>query len=97
MLNKIFILNFTSTGMIPTREMTPHVPLTPEEIVQSYDTLQLEEVYAVIAYYLANRSEVDVYLREQEEESEALWQEIGGRPDYQEFRERLLNRRNNAQ
>ena len=34
MLNKKFILNFTSTGMIPTREMTPHVPLTPEEIVQ---------------------------------------------------------------
>ena len=26
---------------------------TPEEIVQSYDTLQLEDVYAVIAYYLA--------------------------------------------
>jgi len=70
---------------------------TPEEIVQSYDTLQLEDVYAVIAYYLANRFEVDVYLQEQEEESEALWQEIKGRPDYQEFRERLLNRRDNPQ
>jgi len=29
-----FILNFTPTGMIPTREMTPHVPLAPHEIVQ---------------------------------------------------------------
>jgi len=28
-----FILNFTPTGMIPTREMTPHVPITAEEIV----------------------------------------------------------------
>lgn len=28
-----FIVNFTPTGMIPTREMTPHVPLTPKEIV----------------------------------------------------------------
>ena len=27
-----FILNFTPTGMIPTREMTPEVPLSPEEI-----------------------------------------------------------------
>lgn len=28
-----FILNFTPNGMVPTRRMTPHVPLTPEEIV----------------------------------------------------------------
>jgi hypothetical protein len=29
-----FILNFTPTGMVPTRALTPHVPLTPEEIVE---------------------------------------------------------------
>jgi len=29
-----YILNFTPTGMIPTREMTPHVPITPDEIVE---------------------------------------------------------------
>jgi len=28
------IVNFTPTGMIPTREITPHVPITPEEIVE---------------------------------------------------------------
>ena len=28
-----FILIFTPTGMIPTRDMTPEVPLSPEEIV----------------------------------------------------------------
>jgi uncharacterized protein (DUF849 family) len=28
------IVNFTPTGMIPTKEMTPHVPVTPEEIVE---------------------------------------------------------------
>ncbi|MBC2717013.1 MAG: 3-keto-5-aminohexanoate cleavage protein [Desulfobacteraceae bacterium] len=32
--NKKFILNFTPTGMIPTKKMTPHVPLQPEEIIQ---------------------------------------------------------------
>ena len=28
------IINFTPTGMIPTKEMTPHVPVCLEEIVQ---------------------------------------------------------------
>jgi uncharacterized protein (DUF849 family) len=29
-----FILNFAPTGMIPTKEMTPHVPVTPNEIIE---------------------------------------------------------------
>ena len=33
-LNKKFILNFTPTGLIPTKEMTPHVPVKPEEIIE---------------------------------------------------------------
>jgi len=33
-MNKKFILNFTPTGMIPTKEMTPHVPVQPDEIVE---------------------------------------------------------------
>jgi 3-keto-5-aminohexanoate cleavage enzyme len=28
------IINFTPTGMIPTKEMTPHVPVTPQEIIE---------------------------------------------------------------
>jgi len=28
-----FILNFTPTGMIPTKKMTPLVPITPDEII----------------------------------------------------------------
>ena len=35
----------------------------PEEIVHSYDTLHLEDVYAVIAYYLRHKDEVLAYLR----------------------------------
>ena len=31
---KKLIINLAPTGMIPTREMTPHVPLSPEEIVR---------------------------------------------------------------
>jgi len=33
MSNRKFILNFAPTGLIPTREMTPHVPILPDEIV----------------------------------------------------------------
>lgn len=37
-----FLLNFTPTGMIPTRAMTPHVPILPHEIV-----IQVDEAVAL--------------------------------------------------
>jgi 3-keto-5-aminohexanoate cleavage enzyme len=41
-MNKKFILNFTPTGMIPTKTMTPHVPEQPDEIVeQVLDVMEL--------------------------------------------------------
>lgn len=33
MLNKKFILNLATTGIIPTKQMTPHVPIRPVEII----------------------------------------------------------------
>ena len=33
-MDKKFILNFTPTGLIPTKEMTPEVPNQPEEIIE---------------------------------------------------------------
>ena len=33
MINKKFILNFAPTGMIPTKEMTQYVPISPDEII----------------------------------------------------------------
>jgi uncharacterized protein (DUF849 family) len=29
-----FILNYAPTGMIPTKKMTPHVPIAPEEVIE---------------------------------------------------------------
>jgi 3-keto-5-aminohexanoate cleavage enzyme len=34
MENNKFILNFAPTGMIPTKRMTPHVPISPDEIIR---------------------------------------------------------------
>ena len=36
---------------------------TPETIVQSYDTLSLPDVYAVLAYCVTHREEIDEYMR----------------------------------
>lgn len=33
-MDKKFIFNFTPTGMIPTKDMTPHVPVQPDEIIR---------------------------------------------------------------
>jgi uncharacterized protein (DUF433 family) len=40
---------------------------SPETIAQQYPSLSLESVYGAITYYLANRDEVETYLRHQEE------------------------------
>ena len=39
---------------------------SPETIVDSFDTLSLEQVYGAITYYLSHRSEVDAYLKKGE-------------------------------
>ncbi|MGO9463708.1 MAG: DUF433 domain-containing protein [Isosphaeraceae bacterium] len=44
---------------------------SPETIQQLYPALSLEEVYGAVAYYLANRNEVDQYLKRQEQ----LWEQ----------------------
>src|SRR5438874_11562649 len=46
--------------------------MTPEDMVRAYDTLQLADVYPVIAYYLRHREQVRAYLKRREEEAEAL-------------------------
>jgi putative exporter of polyketide antibiotics len=38
--------------------------------VENYDALQLDDVYAVITYYLRHRRDVDQYLATQLDESE---------------------------
>lgn len=47
---------------------------SPESIVENFDTLTLELVYGSLAYYLANREEVDEYLRQGDIEYEKLRQ-----------------------
>jgi uncharacterized protein (DUF433 family) len=50
--------------------------LSPESIVQSFPLLALEQVYGAIAFYLANRAEIDVYLAAEEEAFDAMPQPL---------------------
>ena len=67
---------------------------TPEAIVQRYATLALPDVYAVIAYYLRHRSEIEAYLIRRERTAEEVgqrWENQQG--DLGEIRARLLAQR----
>ncbi len=49
---------------------------TAEEIVDSYPTLKLGDVYAVLAYYLSHRSDVDSYVSQADEAAEQMQREV---------------------
>jgi uncharacterized protein (DUF433 family) len=66
---------------------------SPEEIVMSYPSLELGDVYAVVNYYLHNRTEVDVYLSQREAEAEQIKDKNEKRFPQEGIRARLLARR----
>jgi uncharacterized protein (DUF433 family) len=66
--------------------------MSPEDMVRAYDTLELADVHAAIAYYLRHRDEVRAYLKRRREEADALRAKIDvERPRV--TREELLARR----
>src|SRR5262249_12164033 len=66
--------------------------MTPENMARAYDTLELADIFAVIAYYLRHRTEVEAYLKRREQEAAALRTKIEAeRPRV--TREELLARR----
>ena len=46
--------------------------LSPESIVDNFETLSLEQVYGAVTYYLAHKSDVDAYLRRNREKFDSL-------------------------
>ena len=55
---------------------------TAEQIVQSFPSLSLGDVYSSIAYYLTNPQEIEEYLKEQETAADALQEQLESNPDY---------------
>ncbi|MBN1563710.1 MAG: DUF433 domain-containing protein [Anaerolineae bacterium] len=64
---------------------------TAEAIVDSYPTLKLADVYAVIAYYLTHRAEVDAYIQQADANSARIQRdiEVNYSPDTLALRARL--------
>ena len=69
---------------------------TAEQIVQSFPSISLGDVYSSIAYYLTHRQDVEEYLQQQETEANALQERLESNPSYQadvsELRSRILGR-----
>lgn len=52
-----------------------HQGRSPESIHEGFPTVPINDIYAVISYYLAHHDELDVYLKQQNEEAERIRQE----------------------
>ena len=66
---------------------------TPEAIAQRYPTATLADIYAVIAYYLRHRQELEAYLAEREQRAQEVRQRIERHQgDLADLRRRILAR-----
>ncbi len=64
-----------------------------EAIVEQYRTVELGDVYAVIAYYIHHRSEVDPYLEGRRQEADHVRRDYEAMyPPNPGLRERLMGR-----
>jgi uncharacterized protein (DUF433 family) len=74
---------------------------TAEQIVQSFPSLTLADVYSSIAYYLTHRQEIEVYMEQQKVAADNLQDQLESNADYQaeiaELRSRILGRWTAAQ
>lgn len=66
---------------------------TPEEIYQEYPSVNLADVYAVIAFYLGHRDEVDAYLDTVRAQEAHVIEAIKLRSPMSEIRRRLVARK----
>lgn len=49
-----------------------HAGMTPEALIQAYDSLSLADVYSAIAAYLLHRDEFDRYLANRQSEADTI-------------------------
>lgn len=65
---------------------------TPEAIHEAYETVSLADVYAILAYYLRHRAEVEAYLGEQMHEGAEIQARIEAAYPPEGLRAKLLAR-----
>jgi len=67
--------------------------LSPEQIAERYETIDVPTAYAVVAYYLKHKSEVDAYVARREIEAEDLRRKIEANLPPAPTKQELLSRR----
>jgi uncharacterized protein (DUF433 family) len=65
---------------------------SPAGIVEMYPDLELGDVFAVVAYYLANQRKIDAYLHQCDEQAEAVRRQIESSQRTGPTKEELLAR-----
>lgn len=66
-----------------------------EDIVESFDTLSLSDVYAILSYYLDHQQEVNAYLSARRAEGRILREQLEAKFPPRGLRDRLLARQHN--
>ena len=66
---------------------------TAEEIAQSFPSLSLGDVYAVLSYVVARRADVETNHARRDSEDDAAREDAERRSPWAEFRARLVARR----
>lgn len=69
---------------------------SPEDIVDGFSTLKLADVYAIVSYYLKNKSAVRAYLRAREKRAIAMREKVQAHSDPRDRKKQLLARRKTA-
>ncbi len=70
-----------------------HQGCSAEEILLKYPALKLDDIYALITYYLWHREEIDAYLEERRQIEQQTREELDSRFPSDGVRQRLLSRR----
>lgn len=65
----------------------------PEDILDGYPSLTLEQIHAIRAWYLNHQAEADEYLRENREEVEKILLELRSRPESIAWHEKMRSLR----
>ena len=69
---------------------------TPEEILGIYQTLNLADIYGVIAYYLRHKEDVQAYIQQQEKKAEKNFRiSKATQGDLNDLRQRMTQMRQN--
>ena len=63
-----------------------------EEIADTFDTLDLGDVYSVLGYYIHHKNDIDSYLQQRQHQADAIRAKIEARQNHAGLRDRLLAR-----